>query len=472
MKHSCKYHPGEQATWYCQVDGIHFCEDCVASDDSEDGGRARCFLCNKPLEKVGRQHAQEPFWQILSHFVEYPLVREVMLMLAAVALVSAVIPASWIGVAIGAAIGLPLGVTAVAMIEHTVQAQMRAPGFDALRQSELYAKGAQYWLVCVAAMVATGYGFVEAGMLKGTLLALLIWLLVPLVLLQVVVESSLVTVLLAPQRLLGTLVVIGVDYLLAAAFLFGAMLAVAILASIVYDLLPNFVAFPLAVMLIGWFVFAGAHLLGYLLCQHREKLGYTSALQDESGVRQRRARRPEEERRMAVWLREGRYEKVVSSYKTKLEKQGGSLSLNEQYEKVLAALQRQDELLEHATHFVELLLKNQQEYRVMELVKRYRKLDPGFRPSSVQGTWDVAKLLAENGDAKNAVNLLLDLHKRAPTWPGLAEAYLFVARLLKKEFNLDNKANQYIRFVETRFRDEKNRQLARQCRDELGIAAG
>ena len=51
-------------------------------------------------------------------------------------------------------------------------------------------------------------------------------------------------------------------------------------------------------------------------------------------------------------------------------------------------------------------------------------------------------------------------------------AYLFVARLLKKEFNLDSKANQYIRFVETRFRDEKNRQLARQCRDELGIAAG
>ena len=24
MKHSCKYHPGEQATWYCPVDGIHF----------------------------------------------------------------------------------------------------------------------------------------------------------------------------------------------------------------------------------------------------------------------------------------------------------------------------------------------------------------------------------------------------------------------------------------------------------------
>lgn len=472
MKHSCKYHPGEQATWYCRVDGIHFCEDCVASDDSEDGGRARCFLCNKPLEKVGRQHAQEPFWQILSHFVEYPLARDVLLVLGAVALVSAVIPASWIGVAIGAAVGLPLGVVAVAMIEYTVQGRMRAPGLDALRQPELYAKGVQYWLVLVAAMVATAYGFVEAGMLKGALLALLVWLLMPLILLQVVVESSLITVLLAPQRLLGTLLIIGVDYLLAALFLFVAMLAVAILASIVYDLLPNLVAFPLAVMVIGWFVYAGAHLLGYLLCQHREKLGYASALQDESGARQRRARRPEEERRQAVWLREGRYEKVVSSYKTKLEKQGGSLSLNEQYEKMLAALQRQDELLEHATHFVELLLKNQQEYRVMELVKRYRKLDAGFRPATVQGTWDVAKLLAENGDAKNAVNLLLDLHKRAPTWPGLAEAYLFVARLLKKEFNLDNKANQYIRFVETRFRDEKNRQLTRQCREELGIAAG
>lgn len=472
MKHTCKYHPGESATWYCPDDGIHFCEECVASDDSEDGGRARCFLCNKPLQKVGRQIAQEPFWQILSHFVEYPLARDSLLIMAAVALVTAVLPASWPGVGIAAAVGVPLGVLAVAMIELTVQGRMRPPGLDGLKQSEFYARGAQYWLVMIGGMVLTGYCFVEAGMLKGALLALLIWLLVPVLLIQVVLENSIINVMLAPHRMLGTLMVIGVDYFLACLFIFGALLGGAILVSILYDLMPNFVGFPLSAMLVGWLVLMSAHLLGYLICQHREALGYEAILQDDSTQRQRRARRPEEERRLAVWLREGRFDKVVSHYKLKLEKQGGSLSLNEQYERVLTALERKNDLLEHAGHFIELLLKNEQEYRVLELLKRYRKLDPSFRPASVQGTWAVARMMADNGDAKSAVNLLLDLHKRAPTWPGLAEAYLFVARLLKKEFNLDAKANQYIRFVETRFRDPKSQQMARQCRDELQLAAG
>ncbi|MGB1202811.1 MAG: hypothetical protein ACPG75_04530, partial [Alloalcanivorax venustensis] len=78
--------------------------------------------------------------------------------------------------------------------------------------------------------------------------------------------------------------------------------------------------------------------------------------------------------------------------------------------------------------------------------------------------------LAENGQQKLAVNLLQDLHKRAPTWPQLPAAYLFIARLLKNEFNLPGKAEQYIRFVETRFREPKNQDLARACREELGLA--
>ena len=141
-------------------------------------------------------------------------------------------------------------------------------------------------------------------------------------------------------------------------------------------------------------------------------------------------------------------------------------------DRLLTALGRKEDQLEHASRYLDLLMNNQQEYRVVELVRRYRQMDAGFRPATAQSTWDVAKLLAENGEAKVALNILLDLHKRAPTWPGLAEAYLFVASLLKKEFNLAAKAEQYIRFVETRFRDPKAQQLAAECRTDLGLQKG
>ena len=468
MKHTCKYHPGETATWYCPTDGIHFCEDCVASDDSVDGGRARCFVCNKPLKQVGRQIAQDPFWRILSHFIQYPMSRDTMAVAVLLVLGCVILPVSWIGIGVAVLLGLPLGALAVAAVEETVSGRMRPPTYEVLKQSDYYAKGVQFWILFAAAMVGMGFCFLHFGMIEGAGIALLAWLFLTLALVQVIVDGSLLAVLGIP-RLINTLAVLAVDYLLASLFLFATFIGAAIVVSVFYDLLPNFLGLPVSALILAWFFLMTSHLLGYLICQHSERLGYTPPSQDDSTVKHRRARRPEEERRQAVLMREGKFDKVVSSYKLKLEKHAGSLSFNEQYEKLLMALGRKEDLLENATPYLSLLLKNEQEYRVIDLVKRYREMEPGFKPGTAQGTWDVAKLLVENGEKKMALNMLLDLHKRAPTWPGLVEAYLFVATLLKQDFNLSGKAEQYIRFVETRFRDPKSQKLAQECRQELAL---
>ncbi len=469
MKHTCKYHPGERATWYCPGDGIHFCEDCVASDDSVDGGRARCFLCNKPLQQIGRQIAQDPFWKILSHFMQYPVSRDAMVVVAAIAAACAILPASWVGIGIAIALGIPLGALAAAIIDYTANGRMRIPEAKVLQQGENYAKGAQMWLVFAAAMAALGFCFIKFGMLQGAGIALLAWLFLPAFLTMVFLDGNILSPLFGVTRLINAILSIGVDYLLAALFLFSGFLGVSLVASILYDLLPGFLSFPLSAMAVGWFWLMMTHLLGYLVCQHREALGYVSPANDEASLRQRRSRRPEEERRLAVWMREGKFDKVVGHYKLKLEKQPGLMPLNEQYERLLSALDRKEEQLEHGAKFIDLLMKNQQEYRVIDVFKRYRALDPAFRPATAQCTWEVAKMLVENEQPKLALNLLIDQHKRTPTWPGLVEAYLFVARLLKQEFKLDGKAEQYLRFVETRFRDQKSQQAAREMREQLQL---
>jgi tetratricopeptide (TPR) repeat protein len=468
MKHTCKYHPVESASWYCSEDGIHFCDECVSSNDAGEGVRARCFLCNKLLQQErGGQSAKAPFWLSLSHFIRYPINQELMLVVGACALLTAVLPADWIGVGIAAALGLPLGVLGMGIFEHTAAGKMRAPGYKVLSNNELYSAGAQQWLIFAAALVALGFCFLTLGMIKGAGIALLAWLLLPALLIQTALDGSLATILVAPQRFLSSAFTIGLDYFLAAILLFAAFIGVSLAGSIVYDLLPSFISLPIAAMAAGWFYVMLSHLLGYLVSQHREQLDYTpSSLAGEESKRLRRAKRPEEERKLAAWLREGRFDKVVSLYRLKLEKQSGSLALNDQYERVLSTLGRRDEMLEHGTLYLEMLLANEQEYRVVEMVKRYRELDPNFRPASAATTWSVAQLLVDNGQTKVALNLLMDLHKRAPTWPGLAEAYLFVARLLKTEFKHAAKAEQYVRFVETRFRDPKTQALALAFREE------
>ena len=469
MKQTCKYHPGEKATWYCPADGIHFCDDCASSDDSVDGGRARCFICNKPLQQIGRQVAKDPFWKILSHFMQYPVSRDALILVAAVALLTAVLPGDWVGIGIACLLGIPLGGLGAAIIDHTANARMRIPGYAVLKHPENHIKGSQLWLVFAAASAGLGFCFVQFGMIAGAGIALLAWLILPVFLITVFLDGNILSPLFGVTRLLNGMLSIGVDYLLAGLFLFAGFLGVSLLASIIYDLMPDFMAFPLAAMAVGWFWLMMTHLLGYLVCQHREALGYVSPATDELSVRQRRSRRPEEERRLGVWLREGKFEKVTGHYKLKLEKSPDLMALNEQYGRLLAALGRDEEQLEHGAKFIDLLMKNQQEFRAIETYKRYRALSPSFRPATAASTWQLAKLLDENDQSKMAINLLLDQHKRTPTWPGLAEAYLFVARLLKEKMNLGGKAEQYLRFVETRFRDPKSQELARAAREALDM---
>lgn len=469
MKHTCKYHPAEQASWHCPEDGIHFCEECVSSDDSADGGRARCFLCNKTLQQQGRQIARAPFWKILSHFMQYPVTTELAVVVAALAVLTAVLPLSWTGIALAMAVGLPLGILAAAIFEQTANAHMRPPGYKVLGNQDHYILAIQLWLLFASALVLLGYAFISFGMLKGAGFALLAWLILPALLIQLVLDGHILVPLLAPARLLTTIATIGADYFIAGVVLFAGFLGLSIVCSVLYDLLPSFIGLPACALVTGWFFLMMCHLLGYLICQHRDQLGFTSSVVDEEGLRNRRARRPEDERKIAVWLREGRYEKVVAFYKAKLEKQTESVSLNDQFGRLLSVLGRKEEQLAHGALYIDVLMNNDQEYRVTELIKRYREIDPSFRPSTVQSTWQVAQLLESNGEHKLALNLLVDLHKRAPTWPGLAEAYLFVARLLKTEFKLDGKADQYIRFVETRFKDPKSQEMAVNFRAEVGM---
>lgn len=466
MSSTCKYHPGEDATWYCAHDGISFCDDCIAVD--EQGDIARCFLCNRPAQQVGRRIAREPFWSILSHFIAYPLARDPLLVALVASIGLGFLPESLEGALIGAGLGALISGMGAAMMASTINGTMRAPALSSLSDQEAWQSGVQQWLLFALAVFAIAKAYLTLGMIVGSLVALGVWLVLPALLIEIHVGGSLINLLIGPQRALGHMLTIGLDYFYAGAVLFGLFTGAAITVSILYDLLPNLVGLPLAGIIIAWFWFITQHLLGYLCCQHREALGYSKLL-SANEERRRRARRPEEDRRVGVLLREGRFDKVIAQYKKRMEKKKDGLEVNEQYERLLEALGRRDEQLEHADEYLAVMLKHKQDYRIMDLVRRYQAMDAGFRPGTAQLSWDVAQVLADNGQAKMAVTMLQDLHKRAPTWPHLPQAYLFIARLLKNEFNLDGKAEQYIRFVEQRFRQPDIQKLAGDCRTELGL---
>jgi hypothetical protein len=469
MKQGCKYHPTTEALWYCRQDGLYLCSDCAQETETPDGVQAHCFICNEPVQSVASGPANQAFWHILAHFVRYPLMLSTLLLGLVPALASVFRPPTeLVGLAVVAAAGVPLAKYGFHVMVATGQGQMRAPALGALGQAGGWDVAIAQWLLFLAATAGPGAAFLYLGVPAGIGIALLAWLLVPAALITAHSESN-AAVVLNPGLLFGNLLAVGGSYFVAWAVLFAGFLAVSAAMGVLVDLLPDRVGWGAGLLTGAWFWLATMHLLGYLVCQNAGKLGVSGAAKKRTSSA---SKKPEETRRRSVLLKAGYFGKVVKRQQKLLEKKHNSLELNDDYFKLLNALNRRELLLEHACDYLGVLLNQGQEYRIPGQLAYYQRLEPGFKPDTGPLTWDLAKVLAENNQQKQAIQIMQDLHKRAPTWNGLPDAYLYMAELLAGHFNLSGKAKQYIRFVEQRYRDQAVQEKARACREKLGLAGG
>jgi tetratricopeptide (TPR) repeat protein len=465
MKQVCKYHPGEEASWYCAHDGLLLCDTCAAVQPVQEERSAWCFVCNDWLRPVSAGVEGPWFWSILAHFVRYPLAPGPLVAALLPMLVAAVAPRDLVGLAAVLGAGALCAKLGHRVIADSIRGSMNPPGAAALTESRGWPQGLAQWVVFAAATGGIAAAWWYLGLIAGSLLALVVWSVVPGMILGVQDEET-PTAILDLRNAGATILALNISYWILVLVLFAGFLVVAALASVLLDLLPAQAAWPLSALLVLWFWFALVHVLGYLGFQYAGPLGFSRG---RKGRGNRGAARPEAERRLEVLMKAGQYGKVVKAYEQLLEKNTNSLQYHDDYFKLLCALRDNQALLDHACAYLNAVHLSGQDYRMPSLVSFYRDLDPDFRPDTGQLSRDLAGVLADQGRYKEAVQMLQDLHKRAPTWPGVAEAYLFVARVLVEQFNLTGKANQFIKFVEQRFRDQQVQDEAAQCRQALGL---
>src|SRR5690606_26698680 len=113
---------------------------------------------------------QDPFWSILSHFIEYPLVTNAAVVMALVAIAMVAVPGGLYGVFIAAAVGALLGVYGAVVMEQSAEGMMKAPDYRALLKPDSWPLGIQLWLLFAGAGIASGYAYFNAGMIEGSLM--------------------------------------------------------------------------------------------------------------------------------------------------------------------------------------------------------------------------------------------------------------------------------------------------------------
>ena len=422
----CKYHPTEAATWYCTHCDCQVCDTCT--QESERGDDRYCCKCGATLESLGSAYTAEPFWERLSGTFRYPLTVPVMTLIIILSAISGVL---FFMPIVGAVAGLiSAGILtkySFQCLEETASGNMSPPGL-----SEAFSGGIIiiFKMIGLIILITAGgvgsYHYLGAG-ITGLLGAFVV-LSIPAFLINFALTDR-VLASFAPQNILRIVGAVGLPY--------GILIGLLLLMSSSVGLLSYMVfsGFEWASMILqsvisNFYMVVIFHLLGYVVFQYQEKLGFYARAQTgdapvyRSEVERSRAK-------ISVLVKEGDYEAVNRLYQKTLDRNGQDMSLNDEYFEFLTATGNKESLLEFADEYMSYKLHKGQQVQLKRIYNQVRSVITDFKPTGSEVRFTLAKDYASFGDYPAVVRLINGMHQECSDNQLLVDAYTLLREALE-----------------------------------------
>ncbi|PSF05102.1 hypothetical protein C7H09_15975 [Marinobacter fuscus] len=450
MKHDCHYHPGDPAKWHCGECQVHYCSRCMPDADTRQR-RGLCPRCSKAMRYLGAATEVVPFWQRIGAFFRYPFHTDPLMVIAICTLVPVVAPANLIGLLIWLVLALALFKYTYAVINHTAEGHLKPPPVSVA----FTGSGFNVVLLQLLVFVVMGGLVGTAAMLGGPILMLLaiafVVLALPASIMVLAMERS-VGAAINPMNLAVLISRIGTPYFLLYGYLILLTLASGAAQDFAVNHFPMWVAQPLAGFLNSTFTLILFHMLGYLLFQYQEELGFASDLQDgiEEADNQQRDRSSRFDADLDMSLKDGNYDRVQSMLQEALKRDRDNPTRIGQLYQLLTARNDSAELYRNHPRIMAWLAQRHDGDSLEQLIRTLQSVEPGFRLEDPELAVRCATTLYHRGHHKAAIRLLQDFHKRFPDSDQLAPAYLVVAQALANGLQQWEKAVAFLSFVQTR----------------------
>lgn len=453
MSPYCKYHPLDLAEWYCPSCRVEFCGSCSPDLPGNEATVHYCPLCNGELKRMGAALAAPPFWQRLTDFLRYPFSPMGLALLVIAFLVPLLTSGSQI-MAYSAAAIVVLVVCKYAWtaLEQVANGQVEPIKPDALLKAHNNELALGVGVLIVGLCAAIAYVFLK-DRFYGSVLAVMTIGLLPAMLIAAGTNRSFNSAI-SGEGIKLALQGVGPVYValvLLSVVLFAALQSV---VSIVGDILP--LAWGRAVALVAYSYFAMVLfvLAGYVLFQYQESLGFTPTGTRKAGRSVKRG--DPAVLQMEMFLKEGLYPRAITVLRNETQKKGATLTAHERYHKLIWAMNDEQALRNHASTYFKVLLEAGRDNQVASLMRAYNQRIAGFRPEDPDTCLDLAEAFDRLGDYKLAVHVLNGLHKDAPHYARLPDAYLLAARLLAEKLAMPQKGLALVQFLDGRFKTHKS----------------
>ena len=447
MKTVCDYHPTRPAEWNCPNCNDNFCGHCIDTRVVEQYGKKNSFhfcpKCNVQANRAAFQNTVETFWNRLPKFFVYPFHPRPLILIAALAFISVLASGPGLfNMLIYFAIWAVVLKYSFTALKDTANGKLIPPKVN------LQTISADFEVVFkqIGIYIIIGFAFFKVAQTGGILIGLLFLglaiLSIPAMIIVLVATNSLLNAI-NPMIFARMAWRIGWGYLLMYLFLALLGAAPAVLGRYIIAFLPDNLHGFLLTMAQSFYTIISYHLMGYVIFQYHEDIGYEVDLdEEEASIEDMTSEQDVESEllnKIDILIKEGNLDDAISLIKDKTGGVISDLNLAERYFNLLKIKQLTPEMLRHGEAYLELLAKRDKKDKLCEVYSVCISRDPGFTISP-STTFKVASSLNEAGNPKGAIGAYNRFIKANPKNPLIPKAYFLAANVINEQLRNPLKA--------------------------------
>jgi len=296
----------------------------------------------------------------------------------------------------------------------------------------------QIWLQ-VAFFVLNVAGLVVLGPVGGAFVGIFLAVALPGAIMSLAMDQNLGHAL-NPLTWISIMARLGWPYIAVAALYFVFNISQRYAQALVLPVLPPVISTVAFYFITNYAVVATFHLMGYLIYQYHDEIGYEPAAKTMPLAP--RLRDPDQELldEAAQHIHDNQPEAAAALLGGQLRARGGTEAVHVQYRKVLGVLGRRDELLKHGREWIAVLVAQDKDRRAVDVVRDCQEIDPAFELADPDDVARVARKAVDAGQSQVALRLVSTWYKSHPKHRDVPVNCLLAAKLLAERMGKEDTA--------------------------------
>jgi hypothetical protein len=393
----------------------------------------------------------EPFWQRIPAIVLYPVRGAALVSLIGLAILAFLAKLPFIGLILWIAMWLGAYKYAFEILRRTADGDMDPP------EVVLTIDNGVVWRFLALQLilgVIVGLALIVGGPKFAIAAFIALVFLQPAMTMTLAMTGSLSDAL-NPSTSFAVVTRVGWAYLAVVGLLFVIQASAFTAAAWLTHLMPAFVAGWVATVFGFWGLFSAFHLMGYLVYQAHEALGFEpasiamAAARPLTGAAAADAAIPQAE----ALIRDGKMEDAMALLRSEVRTRAVSQEVHDLYRRLLQKVGDAGAVQEHARQYLHQLMMEKQDRRALGLLRESLDADPAFVPLMAEHGERLAEQARLGGQAQLAVDTLHALFNAHPNDPASARWGLQAAMLLLERFNRPAEAKVLLERARTRTTD-------------------